>query len=110
MPNHTISHKLKLNTDIKMRETYQYHVMKIVKKYTNYFIELPRFSVETEHLLQINIPAIGTIFPLENFGVKTMTVILVWILSVINSGGAKISEDKISHIQDLDQFYIPLEI
>ncbi len=61
----------------------------VCSQYTNYFIELPRFSNETEHLLRLNIPAIGTILPLENFGVKTMTVILVWVLSVINCRSVK---------------------
>lgn len=57
----------------------------VCSQYTNYFIELPRFPVETEHLLQINIPAIGTILPLENIGVKSLTVVLIWILSLVNS-------------------------
>jgi basic amino acid/polyamine antiporter, APA family len=56
----------------------------VCSRYTNYFIELPRLSFETEHLIQCTIPGIGTILPLENIGVKTMTVILVWILSFIN--------------------------
>jgi basic amino acid/polyamine antiporter, APA family len=61
----------------------------VCSQYTNYFIELPRFSVETEHMLQFTIPGIGTILPLENIGVKTMTVILVWILSIINCRSVK---------------------
>ena len=57
----------------------------VCSQYTNYFLELPSFPVETEHLLQINIPAIGTILPLENIGVKSLTVVLIWILSLVNS-------------------------
>jgi APA family basic amino acid/polyamine antiporter len=56
----------------------------VCSQYTNYFIELPRFANATEHLWQLNIPAVGTIFPLENIGVKCLTVILVWILSWVN--------------------------
>jgi basic amino acid/polyamine antiporter, APA family len=56
----------------------------VCSQYTNYFIELPRFPAETEQLIRLNIPGIGTILPLQNFGVKTLTVILVWILSIIN--------------------------
>jgi basic amino acid/polyamine antiporter, APA family len=61
----------------------------VCSQYTNYFIELPRFSIETEHLIQLTIPGIGTILPLENSGVKTLTVVLVWILSAINCRSVK---------------------
>ena len=61
----------------------------VFSQYTNYFIELPRFSQATEHAVNFNIPFIGTIFPLENFGVKTLTVVLILILSAVNYHSAK---------------------
>ncbi len=65
----------------------------VFSQYTNYFIELPRFSEVIEKSVSFTIPFIGTIFPLVNFGVKVLTVLLLSLLSVINyrsvkSGGA----------------------
>ncbi len=57
----------------------------VCSQYTNYFIHLPRFSLLTEHSVVFHIPCIGTIFPLENIGVKTLTVFLVVVLSLLNS-------------------------
>ncbi len=61
----------------------------VCSQYTNYFIELPRFSELTEKMLHLSIPAIGTIYPLENIGVKVLTVILIWLLSIINYRSVK---------------------
>ena len=52
--------------------------------YTEYFIHLPRFPKETEQLFYIYMPGIGKIFPLENIGVKSLTIILIWFLTFIN--------------------------
>src|SRR5258708_22557466 len=52
--------------------------------YTEYFIHLPRLPKETEQLFYIYMPGIGKIFPLENIGVKSMTIILIWLLTVVN--------------------------
>lgn len=61
----------------------------VCSQYTNYFIELPRFSVEIEKAVHFSIPFIGTIFPLENFGVKSLTVFLLLILTAINYHSTK---------------------
>lgn len=61
----------------------------VCSQYTNYFIELPRFSGVTEKMVHLNIPAIGTVYPLENIGVKVLTVILIWLLSIINYRSVK---------------------
>jgi len=52
--------------------------------YTEYFIHLPRFSKETEEVFYLYMPGIGKIFPLENIGVKSMTIVLIWLLTIVN--------------------------
>ncbi|GHN01444.1 amino acid transporter [Cytophagales bacterium WSM2-2] len=52
--------------------------------YTEYFIHLPRLPKETEQLFYLYMPGIGKIFPLENIGVKAMTILLVWLLTIVN--------------------------
>src|ERR1700741_2193971 len=56
----------------------------VFSQYTNYFIELPRFSAAVEQSVNFHIPFIGTIFPLANFGVKSLTISLIVLLSFIN--------------------------
>jgi len=65
----------------------------VFSQYANYFVELPRFSEALEKSVTFTIPFIGTVFPLANFGVKVLTVLLLVLLSAINyrsvkSGGA----------------------
>ncbi|HEV8512522.1 MAG TPA: amino acid permease [Cyclobacteriaceae bacterium] len=52
--------------------------------YTEYFIHLPRLPKETEQLFYLYVPGIGKIFPLENIGVKSMTIALIWLLTIVN--------------------------
>ncbi|MGC4020510.1 MAG: amino acid permease [Cyclobacteriaceae bacterium] len=52
--------------------------------YAEYFIHLPRLPKETEQLFHLYMPGIGTIFPLENIGVKSLTILLIWFLTFIN--------------------------
>ena len=56
----------------------------VCSQYTNYFIALPRFSLATEHAWLLHIPGVGNIFPLENFGVKLLTIFIILILSAVN--------------------------
>lgn len=56
----------------------------VMAEYTGYFIELPRFSAGTERSFSLHIPAIGTFFPLENAGVKGLTICIVVLLSIAN--------------------------
>src|SRR6476620_5320170 len=49
----------------------------VLGTYTEYFVTLPRFAPSVEHQLAIYFPFIGTIFPLENIGVKTITILVV---------------------------------
>ena len=56
----------------------------VCSQYTNYFIELPRFSSAMEHSFLLHIPFIGDIFPLENIGVKALTVCIIILLTFIS--------------------------
>lgn len=61
----------------------------VFSEYTEYFIKLPRFSPEIEQSFLIYIPFIGRIFPLENIGVKLLTISVVFFLSGVNYLGVK---------------------
>jgi len=52
--------------------------------YAEYFYTLPRFSKETEQFIHLYLPGVGTIFPLENFGVKSLTILLIAFLTWVN--------------------------
>jgi APA family basic amino acid/polyamine antiporter len=56
----------------------------VMGEYTGYFIALPRFSAEMERSFSMHIPFIGTLYPLENAGVKAVTITTVLVLSVAN--------------------------
>jgi basic amino acid/polyamine antiporter, APA family len=56
----------------------------VLGTYTEYFLQLPRFSPETERSIQLYIPFIGSIFPLHNIGVKSVTIMVVLGLTFIN--------------------------
>lgn len=65
----------------------------VFAQFTGYFIELPRFSKETELSIQWNLPYLGKLFPLQNAGVKTLAILLITAITYINyrsvkSGGA----------------------
>ena len=61
----------------------------IFSTYMEYFVELPRFAPEIEKSLVLHIPFIGDIFPLQNFGVKSLTILLIIFLSFINTRNVK---------------------
>ncbi len=52
--------------------------------YTNYFIHLPNFSQTVEQSVMLHIPLVGDIHPLENAGVKVLTVLLVEFFTFVN--------------------------
>jgi APA family basic amino acid/polyamine antiporter len=56
----------------------------IFSQYMNYFIDLPRFSSVIEKSYFFHINFIGTIYPLENFGVKILTAFLIVLLTTLN--------------------------
>lgn len=57
--------------------------------YAEYYISLPRFSVDIEQAIYLYIPGIGRIFPLENIGVKLFTIGIIIILTLINYRSTK---------------------
>lgn len=56
----------------------------VCSQYTNYFIELPRFSAVMEHSFLLHIPYVGDIFPLENAGVKLLTIFIILLLTWVS--------------------------
>jgi APA family basic amino acid/polyamine antiporter len=56
----------------------------ICAQYTSYFIHLPNFPPQTENSIFLHIPFIGNIYPLANFGVKSLTVFLMVFFTFIN--------------------------
>ena len=56
----------------------------VCSQYTGYFITLPRLSAEWEQQVYLHIPWIGTIYPLQQIGVKLLTVVLICVFTFIN--------------------------
>ena len=59
--------------------------------YANYFLHLPHFSTATELSVAWHIPFIGDLYPLQNFGVKSLAVVLVLLLTLLNYRSVKAS-------------------
>jgi basic amino acid/polyamine antiporter, APA family len=57
----------------------------VCSSYADYFLHLPKFAAAAEQSVQLHIPFIGNIFPLQNIGVKLLTVLLICIFTFINS-------------------------
>ena len=56
----------------------------IFSRYFEYFVALPKLSPDIESSLVIHIPFIGKIFPLQDIGVKALTILLIIFLTFIN--------------------------
>jgi len=56
----------------------------VCAQYANYFLHLPRFDAATEHAIVWYIPFIGRLYPLENFGVKSLAIVLVMAFTFLN--------------------------
>lgn len=61
----------------------------IAAQYLTYFMDLPEFTKATVNSVLIDIPFIGQIFPLQNFGVKVVAIILVLLFTIINHRSLK---------------------
>ena len=61
----------------------------VFAQYAEYFFELPRFSSAIEHSFVITIPFMGRLYPLENAGVKALTIAIVILLTWINTRSIK---------------------
>ncbi|MEI7963945.1 MAG: amino acid permease, partial [Chitinophagaceae bacterium] len=54
-----------------------------------YFFKLPRFSESIERSVSFHVPFIGDILPLENLGVKSLTILLLVVLTIISYRSTK---------------------
>ena len=61
----------------------------VCAQYANYFLHLPRFDTATEKDFVWHIPFIGDLYPLQNFGVKSLAVVIVIGLSALNYRSVK---------------------
>lgn len=65
----------------------------VLGTYVEYFISLPRFDPVIEKDIVLNIPFVGSIFPLENIGVKSVTISVVALLTWVNYRSTKSGGD-----------------
>jgi APA family basic amino acid/polyamine antiporter len=56
----------------------------VFASYTEYFIPLPHFMEATEQSIVLHIPLLGDIFPLQNFGVKVLAILMILFLTLVN--------------------------
>lgn len=56
----------------------------VFSQYAEYFIYLPRFDAATEHSWALTIPFVGKLYPLENFGVKSLSMGVILIITALN--------------------------
>ena len=63
----------------------------ITSQYFEYFFKLPRFSPEIEQSVVFHIPMVGDLLPLHDFGIKTLTIIILCIFSWISYRSTKTS-------------------
>lgn len=61
----------------------------VFSEYSQYFLDLPRFSPGVEQSIIIPLPFIGTITPLANIGVKAVTIGVISLLTLINYLGVR---------------------
>lgn len=60
----------------------------IFSEYAGSLVHLPRFSEATEQSIILHIPYVGDFFPLKDFGVKALTIAVIWMLTLVNARGA----------------------
>ena len=56
----------------------------VCAEYADNFLHVPRFDTHTENSIALHIPMIGNILPLQNFGVKTLAISIIMILTLLN--------------------------
>lgn len=56
----------------------------VFSTYANVLYSLPQFDAAMAHSIHLHIPFVGDFYPLENFGVKTLTIFLVILLTTVN--------------------------
>ncbi len=62
----------------------------VFSEYFEYFITMPKLPPQVEQSFVIKIPYIGSIFPLSNIGVKSLTIFIIWLLTGINYLGVRL--------------------
>lgn len=61
----------------------------VCAQYADYFLHLPKFDAATEQAFAWHIPFIGDLYPLQNFGVKSLAVAIVISLTALNYRSVK---------------------
>lgn len=56
----------------------------VFSTYANVLYPLPQFDAATAHSIHLHIPFVGDFYPLENFGVKLLTIFLILLLTAVN--------------------------
>lgn len=56
----------------------------VFSTYANVLYPLPQLDAATAHAFHLHIPWVGDFFPLENIGVKLLTIILILALTAVN--------------------------
>ena len=56
----------------------------VCAEYASHLINVPQFNTETINSITFNVPFIGRILPLENFGVKIIAILIVISLTALN--------------------------
>jgi APA family basic amino acid/polyamine antiporter len=63
----------------------------ITSEYIEYFFKLPRFSIEIEQSIVFHIPLVGDLLPLQNFGIKILTIVFLCIFTWVSYRSTKTS-------------------
>ncbi|HEX7846660.1 MAG TPA: amino acid permease [Chitinophagaceae bacterium] len=61
----------------------------VCAQYADFFLHLPRFSEATELSVAWHIPFVGDLYPLKNFGVKSLAVALIFGVTYLNYRSVK---------------------
>ena len=62
----------------------------VMATYAEYFITLPRFDTVKEKSIDLFLPFIGHLYPLENMGVKALTILVIILLTLISYRSTKL--------------------
>ncbi len=61
----------------------------VCAQYADYFLQLPRFDPVTEQSVAWHLPFIGDLYPLKNFGVKSLAITIIAALTWLNYRSVK---------------------
>ncbi len=61
----------------------------VCAQYADYFLHLPRFNVITEQSCVLHVPFVGDLYPLQNFGVKSLAIAVIASLTWLNYRSVK---------------------